>query len=120
MAAFDALFLSIQLVETLFMDPQQRLMLETSYRHWSILEPWTNLRVPKFVRTSSPDYETSLLRDPDQPTKYIGTGIGTSLLANRDSWFFNLKGPNIAIDRACSGFYALAEKAAKKSETRRN
>lgn len=33
---------------------------------------------------------------------YMATGIGASMLANRISWFFNLQGPSVAIDSACS------------------
>lgn len=33
---------------------------------------------------------------------YMATGIGASMLANRISWFFNLQGPSLAIDSACS------------------
>ena len=55
-----------------------------------------------FVGSSARDYETILLRDPESPAKYIGTGIGTSMLANRISWFYNLRGPSVALDTACS------------------
>ncbi|KAL9110642.1 MAG: hypothetical protein Q9227_004819 [Pyrenula ochraceoflavens] len=105
-AAFDAPFFSIQPTEALSMDPQQRLMLETTYRALENaglgMEVIAGSKTGVFVGTSSRDYETLLLRDPDQPAKYIGTGIGTSLLANRVSWFFDLKGPSLALDTACS------------------
>ena len=55
-----------------------------------------------YVGSSARDYEALLLRDPESPAKYLGTGIGTSLLANRISWFFDLKGPSVALDTACS------------------
>ena len=105
-AAFDAPFFSIQPTEALSMDPQQRLMLETSYRALEnagiAMDTIAGSKTGVFVGTSSRDYETLLLRDPDQPVKYIETGIGTSLLANRVSWFFDLKGLSIALDTACS------------------
>lgn len=44
-----------------------------------------------------------LYRDPEQTPKYMGTGIGTSLLSNRLSWFFDFHGPSVSIDTACSG-----------------
>ncbi|KAI1208477.1 putative polyketide synthase [Annulohypoxylon truncatum] len=106
LAAFDAPFFSIQPTEALSMDPQQRLLLETSYR---ALEnagiPMSSIAGSKtgvFVGQSSRDYETLLLRDPDQAAKYVGTGIGTSMMANRISWFFDLRGPSVALDTACS------------------
>lgn len=55
-----------------------------------------------YVGSSARDYEALLLRDPESPAKYLGTGIGTSLLANRLSWFYDFKGPSIALDTACS------------------
>lgn len=55
-----------------------------------------------YVGSSARDYEALLLRDPESPAKYLGTGIGTSLLANRVSWFYDFRGPSIALDTACS------------------
>ena len=55
-----------------------------------------------YVGSSAHDYEALLQRDPESPAKYLGTGIGTSLLANRISWFYDLRGPSIAVDTACS------------------
>ena len=61
-----------------------------------------------YVGTSSRDYEALLLRDPESPAKYLGTGIGTSMLANRVSWFYDLQGSSVALDTACSsGLSAL-------------
>ena len=106
LGAFDAPFFSIQPTEAMSMDPQQRFMLEASYRALENaglpLETVVGTKTSVFVGSSARDYESLLLRDSDQPAKYIGTGIGTSLLANRISWFFNFKGPSIALDTACS------------------
>lgn len=44
-----------------------------------------------------------LFRDTERAPKYMGTGIGTSLLANRISWAFDLRGPSVPVDTACSG-----------------
>jgi acyl transferase domain-containing protein len=106
LAAFDAPFFSIQPNEAHTMDPQQRLLLETSYRALEnaglSIQAVSDTRTGVFVGQNARDYETLMLRDPDQPAKYIGTGIGTSLMANRVSWFFNLRGPSVALDTACS------------------
>lgn len=48
------------------------------------------------------DYETLLAKDTDMPIKYKSTGVGTSILANRISWFYDFKGPSMALDTACS------------------
>ena len=65
-------------------------------------ESMVGSRTCVYVGTSSRDYEALLLRDPESPAKYIGTGIGTSMLANRVSWFYDLKGSSVALDTACS------------------
>ena len=50
----------------------------------------------------------SVLRDIQQIPKYAGTAAAQSMLANRISWFFDLRGPSITIDTACSsGLTAL-------------
>ena len=41
-------------------------------------------------------------RDPETIAKYQASGTGPAMLANRLSWFYNLKGPSICLDTACS------------------
>ncbi len=48
------------------------------------------------------DYMLQLTRDAEFPPTYAAVGFGLSMLANRISWFFNLKGPSIGLDSACS------------------
>lgn len=48
------------------------------------------------------DYLLQLSRDPENPAPYAVLGYGLSLMANRLSWFFNLLGPSIGVDSACS------------------
>lgn len=48
------------------------------------------------------DYMLQLCRDPENPPMYAALGFGISMLANRLSWFFNLRGPSIGLDSACS------------------
>lgn len=43
-----------------------------------------------------------LQQDPEQLPKYAATGLSGSMLANRVSWFFNLRGPSMNLDSACS------------------
>lgn len=33
---------------------------------------------------------------------YYGTGTGSAIMSNRVSWFYDLKGPSISLDKACS------------------
>ena len=56
----------------------------------------------------SHEYEIMFARDPETLAKYQASGTGPAMLANRLSWFYNLKGPSISLDTACSsGMNAL-------------
>ena len=48
------------------------------------------------------DYEHMLMTDPEMRAVYRTTGVASAMLANRLSWFFNLKGPSVSLDTACS------------------
>jgi acyl transferase domain-containing protein len=49
-----------------------------------------------------------LARDADIDLKYIATGTGTALLANRISWFYNFCGASLTLDKACSSSLTAA------------
>ena len=48
------------------------------------------------------DYELMLMNDPEKHAVYKTTGTASAMLANRLSWFYNLKGPSLSLDTACS------------------
>ncbi|KAI2467435.1 putative polyketide synthase [Annulohypoxylon bovei var. microspora] len=106
-AAFDAAFFGISSVEAEALDPQQRVVLETS---WEAVE---NAGIPMqrfrgsdtgiFVAMFGHDYEQIAHKDPLSFTRYHNTGIARPLLANRVSYVFDLQGPSIMLDTACSG-----------------
>ncbi len=89
-------------------DPQQRLLLETT---WEALEdggqPVADLagtRTGVFVGVSTTDYANlqSAIHDLRDIGAHTGTGGATSIVANRISYCFDLKGPSLAVDTACS------------------
>jgi acyl transferase domain-containing protein len=93
-------------------DGQQRLMLEVAYETLenagvpmqSILGSKTGVYVGCFTK----DFESIGGRDPFGGPFYAATGNGQSMLANRVSWFFDLRGPSFTIDTACSSsLYAV-------------
>lgn len=46
-------------------------------------------------------------------TRYRFTGTGAALASNRISYFFNLRGPSITLDTACSGSLVAVHEACK-------
>lgn len=42
-----------------------------------------------------------MFQDPETEHRYAATGLSMSMVANRVSWFFNLKGPSMNLDSAC-------------------
>ena len=103
---FDAGFFGISPREIRQMDPQQRLVLETV---WEALEdagiPSAKLAgsgAGVYVGVSSMDYATLRLGDPSSADAYFMTGMTNSIVANRVSYVFDLRGPSFAVDTACS------------------
>jgi len=58
-----------------------------------------------FVGSFATDYTDLLLRDPDTVPMYQCTNAGQSraMISNRLSYFFDLHGPCVTVDTACSG-----------------
>jgi phthiocerol/phenolphthiocerol synthesis type-I polyketide synthase C len=88
------------------MDPQQRILLELV---WHALEdagiPAATLAGSRFgvyVGASSTDYRDLRLGDPASADSHFMTGGTLSILANRISHVFDLRGPSLAVDTACS------------------
>lgn len=104
--AFDADFFEISLREAAKMDPQQRLLLEVA---WEALEhagiPANSLRRSQtgvFVGACFSEY--GYLAAGDLPTvdAWSNTGGALSIIANRLSYFLDLRGPSVSVDTACS------------------
>lgn len=105
-SGFDAGFFGISPREASLMDPQQRLLLEMS---WEALENG-NVRPSSlrgsdcgvYIGISSADYAWRLLGDLAVIDTSFATGNTSSIAANRLSYFYDLHGPSMAIDTACS------------------
>jgi len=105
---FDAAFFGVSPREAAFMDPQQRILLETA---WEALEDGGQVpgslrgsSTGVFVGISTHDYEL-LQSSPDERTDidiYSTTGGVLSIAANRISYCLDLHGPSLAVDTACS------------------
>ncbi|MBD0022252.1 acyltransferase domain-containing protein [Gordonia pseudamarae] len=123
--AFDADFFQMSPREVEMVDPQQRLALELS---WEALEhahiPPSDLKgadVGVFLGTSTNDYQmlaTMGLGDGASDTAaYALTGTSTSIVANRVSYYFDFRGPSVALDTACSSSLVAVHQAVRSLRT---
>ena len=103
---FDAAFFGISRREADAMDPQQRLLLEMA---WEAIE--SGGQIPSrlegrncavYVGISSTEYGSIQQNDPEAMNAYLMLGATLSIAANRLSYQFDLRGPSMAIDTACS------------------
>ncbi|PLB47412.1 putative polyketide synthase [Aspergillus steynii IBT 23096] len=109
---FDNQFFGINNREAADMDPQQRKLLEVVFESLESagvpLEEVSGANVGCYVASFVADFIALQSKDPESLTRYSQAGMGTTLLANRISHVFNLKGPSCVVDTACSSsFYAL-------------
>ena len=97
------------------MDPQQRHLLEVSYEaleNAGLSLPGiagTNMGV--FVGGNIADYRAHVGYDLDNLPMFEATGTAESLLANRVSYVYDLRGPSLTIDTACSSSLAALNSA---------
>jgi|LSQX01.1.fsa_nt_gb 3-oxoacyl-(acyl-carrier-protein) synthase/acyl carrier protein/NADP-dependent 3-hydroxy acid dehydrogenase YdfG len=112
---FDAAFFRIPPKEVRLMDPYQRLLLETT---WDSIEDsgyggdslsgsntGVYIGADHSFRVLLPSY-SQLNNESSEMLSMIGSW--TSILASRVSYSFNLKGPGVVVDTACSsGFVAM-------------
>lgn len=99
---FDAPFFNITASEVEGSDPQHLHMLEVSYEALenagipiqSVAGSNTSVYVGCFTR----DWEAKGGRDPYTGPFYAATGNGMSMLANRVSWFYDMRGPSMTVD----------------------
>lgn len=122
---FDARFFNISPREANHMDPQQRLLLEVA---WEALEQagqtpdrLAGSHSGVFIATLGHDYDEYMFDDYSNIDAYIGTGNAHSVAANRLSYVFDLHGPSVAVDTACSGSLVaihLASASLRSGESR--
>ena len=104
---FDAEFFDMSPREAVSLDPQQRLLLETA---WEALEHagqapsgLRGTRCGVFVGIGRNDYGHRLLRGPAETfTAWHATGNGLCYGPGRLAHVLDLRGPNMALDTACS------------------
>ena len=103
---FDADFFEVSSREAVKMDPQQRLLLEVA---WEALEhagiPPSSLRRSQtgvFAGACYTDYGYLAGLDLPSVDAWTNPGGALSIIANRLSYFLDLRGPSVTVDTACS------------------
>ncbi|TGJ87999.1 hypothetical protein E0Z10_g779 [Xylaria hypoxylon] len=121
-AVFDAPFFSITAKEAATMEPEHRLTLEASYRAFEnagmTIESLKGSRTAVFAASSSDGYYMMSARDTEGLVRPTISGWAKTMLANRVSWYFDLKGPSVHIDTACSGSMSALHMACETLQTR--
>ncbi len=116
---FDASFFNITPVEAHQIDPQQRILLEVS---WKTLES-ASINVQKlegsntgvFVGISSSEYSEAI--NFDKLNTYSLTGSMLSTASGRISYTFGFQGPSLSIDTACSSSLVAVHQAVTSLNT---
>ncbi|WP_099023348.1 type I polyketide synthase [Mycolicibacterium palauense] len=104
--AFDNDFFEISPSEAAKMDPQQRLLLEVTHEaleHAGIPAPsLRHTQTGVFAGACVSEYGVLATTEMNQIDAWTGTGNALSIIANRVSYFFDLRGPSVTVDTACS------------------
>ncbi|MHC6224590.1 SDR family NAD(P)-dependent oxidoreductase [Pseudomonas sp. X10] len=105
-SAFDAGFFNISPREATVMDPQQRMLLEMCWETFENagIKP-SSLRGSNcgvYLGIAGVEQAYRLVEDMASIDAATATGNTLSIAANRLSFFYDLRGPSMAIDTACS------------------
>ena len=104
------------------MDPQLRLMLETTYHAFEncvcyaplyqhklteftaglSMEAMRGSATSVYVGNLTADYASLFADDEEVRAAYQATGMSGAMLSNRISWFYDLRGTSLTLDTACS------------------
>ncbi|KAK1992807.1 hypothetical protein LX36DRAFT_662075 [Colletotrichum falcatum] len=109
---FDPAFFGISGIEAETMDPSQRKLLEVIYEAFeSAGDTWESVsgtRTGVYVADISYDNAYAQTRDWEYARPHATTGVCHNILSNRVNYVFNLLGPSVTLDSACtSALYAL-------------
>src|SRR5690606_36698567 len=116
-AGFDAAYFGISPKEAASMDPQQRLLLEMAAEALDDagIDParLAGTRTGVFVGVSDLSYGVLQALEPGAMGPYSMSGMALSIAANRLSHAFDLRGPSMSIDTACSSALQAVERACR-------
>ncbi|KAJ5096375.1 hypothetical protein NUU61_005731 [Penicillium alfredii] len=109
---FDPAFFGISGLEAETIDPSQRKLLEVVYEAFENAgETWESVngtRMGVYVADISYDNAYAQTRDWEYARPHATTGVCHNILSNRINYVFNLSGPSVTLDSACtSALYGL-------------
>ncbi|KAI4268067.1 MAG: hypothetical protein LQ337_008059 [Flavoplaca oasis] len=109
---FDPALFGISPVEAMWMDPQQRKLLEVCYEAFEsggqTLQSISGSNTACFAGSFTADFQQMSFKEPDFRHSYAATGVDPGIISNRVNHVFNLKGPSITCNTACSSsVYAI-------------
>jgi acyl transferase domain-containing protein/NADPH:quinone reductase-like Zn-dependent oxidoreductase len=109
---FDPSLFNISPVEAMWMDPQQRKLLEVVYEAFEAagvtLQAMEYSKTGVFVGSFTSDFQQMSMKEPDFRHSYAATGVDPGIISARVSHAFNLYGPSLTLNTACSSsVYAL-------------
>ncbi|WP_030857757.1 type I polyketide synthase [Streptomyces sp. NRRL S-37] len=116
-ASFDPAYFGMSPAEARHIDPQQRLLLEMT------AEALDDAAIPAaslagsdtcvYVGVSDPGYGVNLSMMQDHTSPHTMPGATLSITANRMSYAFDLRGPSMAVDTACSSALVALDRACR-------
>ncbi|APA10781.1 hypothetical protein sscle_07g055510 [Sclerotinia sclerotiorum 1980 UF-70] len=121
-SAFDAPFFTIGPSEAAEIDPQSRILLEVTYRALEnagiSIESVSNTNTSVYTGSFGDDYKSFSTKDPQFGGQYSASSVSANMLANRISWYFNLRGESINMDTACSSTLVAFHTACERLRSR--
>lgn len=99
---FDSLFFEISPKEAELMDPQQRVLLEVVWKAFEHAALSKNTLSGSDTGVFVGACITEYMKYIKEYEALMGTGNELSILSNRISYIYNLKGPSLTVDTACS------------------
>ncbi|XP_050030055.2 fatty acid synthase-like [Dermacentor andersoni] len=115
LSRFDAQFFSTHPKQAQVMDPQLRMLLETSYE--AIVDagydPDTlrKRNIGVFIGNSSSESYDAFRKDPKKVDSYLFLGCSRAMFSNRISYSLDVQGPSMTIDTACSSAMVVLNEA---------
>ncbi|KAL5012815.1 hypothetical protein ScPMuIL_011366 [Solemya velum] len=103
---FDNKFFGISAAEAKAMDPQQKLVLECSHMAFEdggfTQQYLDGSNTGVYMGVMTDDHRGMQLDALEDMVTYTATGMTSSIISNRVSYTYNLQGPSLSLDAACS------------------